>query len=84
MNHRLDEIPPQVRRLAQLRAAAGIPGTVEISLAVGDPDITIDGLRRYADAGVGRVLVRPWRSRADVVDGLQRFAEQTLHPLQGQ
>ncbi len=83
MNHPRDAIAPQARRLAQLRQAAGVPGTVEISVALGDPDVTIDGIRRYADAGVGRVLVRPWHSGADVAAGLQRFAERTLHRLQG-
>lgn len=86
MNHTKEQIPPKAARLAELRAAAGRPGTVEITLGVGDA--TADELRRLADDGVGRALVQPWRSTKDAIDGLQRFAEEVLpavadHPAGG-
>jgi hypothetical protein len=35
---------------------------------------------RYADAGVGRVIVRPWQSSRDAIDGLRRYADEVVHP----
>lgn len=75
MNHAPEQIPAAARRIAELRAAAGRPGATEITLSGGDD---LDGLRRRADLGVGRALVRPWRSSRDAVDGLRRFADEVL------
>jgi probable F420-dependent oxidoreductase len=75
MNHEPGAIPAAARRIAELRAAAGRPGTTEITLG-GSSDL--DGLRRLADLGVGRALVRPWRSSREAVDGMRRFADEVL------
>ncbi len=37
-----------------------------------------DSLRRAAEAGVGRALVRPWSSGRETIDGLRRFADEML------
>jgi probable F420-dependent oxidoreductase len=76
MNHTREQIPAQVARLAQLRAEAGRPGTVEITLGAAEP--SADELRRLADAGVARALVQPWRSTKEAIDGLERFADEVL------
>lgn len=81
MNHTVEQIPDKAARLAELRADAGRPGKVEITLGAGDA--TVDGLRRHADAGVDRALVRPWHSTKDAVDGLHRFAEKVLPLVTG-
>ena len=76
MNHTLEQIPAAAARLAALRDQAGRPGAVEITLGAGGTDL--DSLRRHADAGVGRALVRPWTSTKDALDGIRRFADEVL------
>ncbi|MGO9457534.1 MAG: TIGR03619 family F420-dependent LLM class oxidoreductase [Acidimicrobiales bacterium] len=86
MNHTAEQIPPEAARMAQLRADAGRPGTVEITLGAGDA--SADDLRRLGDLGVGRALVQPWRSTKEALDALARFADEVLpavadHPTSG-
>ena len=77
MNHTLDQIPASAAKLAQLRRDAGREGVTEITLGA---DIrTRDDLARYQEAGVHRVLVRPWTSSREAVEGLKRFAGEVLH-----
>ena len=83
MNHSLEQVPASARRIAQLRQAAGRPGAVEITLGGGDD---ADDLRRRADLGIGRALVKPWTSSKGALDGLRRFADEVLpyvrdHPV---
>jgi probable F420-dependent oxidoreductase len=75
MNHSLEEIPGDAKRIAQLRHDAGRSDALEITLGGGDD---LDDLRRRADSGIGRALVRPWKSSRDALEGLRRFAEETL------
>ena len=76
MNHKVEQIPDAAARIAKLREQAGRPGTVEITMGVhGD----IDALRRAAESGVGRALVRPWSSGRETTDGLRRFADEVLN-----
>jgi alkanesulfonate monooxygenase SsuD/methylene tetrahydromethanopterin reductase-like flavin-dependent oxidoreductase (luciferase family) len=75
MNHTLDEIPADAKRIAQLRIDAGRSDTVEITLGGGSD---LDDLRRRADLGVGRALVRPWRSSKDAIESIRRFSEEVL------
>ncbi len=75
MNHAVEEIPAAVVRLADLRDQAHRPGKVEITMGV---EADLNALRRAADAGVGRALVRPWSSGRQTIDGLRRFAENAL------
>jgi len=76
MNTALEQIPEAVTRLAELREEAGREGRVEITL--GGSVERPEDLDRYAEAGVDRVLVRPWRSSKEAVDGLERFAADVL------
>jgi hypothetical protein len=75
MNHTVEQIPAAAARLAELRHQAGRPGTVEITMGVSSD---VEALRRAADAGVGRALVRPWSSGSQTIDGLRRFADEVL------
>jgi probable F420-dependent oxidoreductase len=84
MNHTLEQIPADATRIARLREDAGRPGVVEITLGGGGTEL--DELKRFADAGVGRVLVKPWQRGSEAIDGIRRFAEQVLpeirdHPV---
>ncbi len=76
MNHTVDQIPPDAARIARLRAEAGRPGAVEITLSA--RECSLDDLRRHADAGVGRALVKPWQSTKDALDSMKRFADEVL------
>jgi len=76
MNHSLDQIPGARQRIAQLRREAGRAGDLEITMA--GPVATLDDLRPYADAGVDRVIVRPWQRTREAMDGIRRFAEEAL------
>ena len=69
MNHRLDELGPSLARIAELREQAGREGMVEVTFW--GPVRGPGDLDRYAEAGVDRVLVRPWRSGEDPRAGLR-------------
>jgi hypothetical protein len=76
MNHTVEQIPERAAKLARLRAEAGRGGVVEITLGAGG--LEPDDLRAYADAGVSRALVKPFRSTKDALEGITRFAEEVL------
>ncbi len=76
MNHTVEQIPERAAHMARLRAEAGRPGTVEITL--GAQGVALADLQAYADAGVGRALVKPFRSTKDAVEGITRFAAEVL------
>jgi probable F420-dependent oxidoreductase len=75
MNHSLEEIPTDAKKIAQLRHDAGRSDPVEITLGGG---AELDDLRRRADLGIGRALVKPFRSSKDALEGMRRFAEEVL------
>jgi probable F420-dependent oxidoreductase len=84
MNHRVEQIPEAASRMARLRRESERPGVVEITLGAGDAGP--DDLRRFADAGVGRALVRPWARGGEAIEGIRRFADRVLpvvkdHPV---
>jgi probable F420-dependent oxidoreductase len=83
MNHSLEEIPADAKKIAQLRHDAGRSEPVEITLGGG---AELDDLRRRADLGIGRALVKPFRSSKDAIEGMRRFADEVLptiseHPV---
>jgi hypothetical protein len=75
MNHAVEQIPAAAAHIAEMRAGAGRPGTVEITMGI---QADLAALRRAAEAGVGRALVRPWSSGRETIDGLRRFADDVL------
>lgn len=77
MNHSLEDLPPALARLRELARRAGRTTPVEVTLNAGDV-ADVDGIRRYADAGVTRLVVRPWRRSNEALDGIRRFAETVL------
>lgn len=76
MNTSVEQIPERAAHLARLRKDAGRDGVVEITLGAGG--LGAEDLRAYADAGVGRALVKPFRSTKDALEGITRFAEEVL------
>lgn len=80
MNHTIDDLPASIARLTELREQASRSKPIEIT--VGGDDIgSVDDLKRYAEAGVDRVIVRPWQRSSEAVDGLRRFADDVLAKL---
>jgi probable F420-dependent oxidoreductase len=78
MNHPLDKIGAGIERVQQLRSEAGREGRSAVTFGA-TPDF--DDVRRLADLGVDRVLVRPWSETEDPVGSLRRYAEEVIHRL---
>jgi alkanesulfonate monooxygenase SsuD/methylene tetrahydromethanopterin reductase-like flavin-dependent oxidoreductase (luciferase family) len=72
MNHGLADLPAPVSRLKELAKSAGRAEPIEITLGGGVE--TPDDLASYASAGVTRLIVRPWTSSREAVEGMRRFA----------
>jgi probable F420-dependent oxidoreductase len=72
MNHTLDDLPASIERMGELADAAGRTSPVEITMT-GDVADEAD-VERHLAAGVTRVIVRPWSSSREALDGLRRFA----------
>jgi len=71
-----EEVTVAMRAIGQFRADAGKGGQpFEISCHInGDPDAEL--VSRYADAGVDRLVVRPWVKGRDAVGNLSRLADR--------
>jgi len=79
MNHPLDTVPAAVARIAELRAAAGRDGKTEVT--VGGSVTSPEDAERYTEAGVDRVIVRPWQRSKEAIDGIRRYADEVLAKL---
>jgi probable F420-dependent oxidoreductase len=78
MNHELAELPAAAARMAELRERHGVPGTVEITF--GATPATAAELEAHADAGVDRLIVRPWKRTSDAIESLRSYAALMLAP----
>ena len=76
MNHRLADLAAPIADIARMRAAAGRPGRTEVTFW--GPVRSPADFDRYAEAGVDRVLARPWHRDEDPVEGVRRFARELL------
>jgi probable F420-dependent oxidoreductase len=80
MGHTLESAAPQVELLLALRAELHDPDGPGASghpfqVCVGGPVREPDDVRRWEDLGVTRMVVAPWSSSREAVDGLTRYAE---------
>jgi probable F420-dependent oxidoreductase len=76
MNHTLDELGRSLTRLRELAARAGRTEALEVTLHA---DVgSSDDVARYADAGVTRLIVRPWRRSREAIDAVNRFADDVF------
>lgn len=73
MNHTVEQLPTSIARLREMCARHGRTSAVEVTMAG-----AVDDIERYAQAGVDRMLVRPWERSRDAVDALHRFAKEVL------
>ncbi len=79
MNHSLEQLPAALDEINAQRAAAGRAGTT--TLTVGGSVDTLADVDRYRDAGVDRVLVRPFMSSKEALDGIKRFGDEIISQL---
>jgi probable F420-dependent oxidoreductase len=79
MNHSLEQLPAALREVNEMRAAAGREGTTTLTIGGG-----IDGpadVDRYVEAGVDRVIVRPFNTSKEAIDGINRFGDEVIAKL---
>jgi alkanesulfonate monooxygenase SsuD/methylene tetrahydromethanopterin reductase-like flavin-dependent oxidoreductase (luciferase family) len=80
MNHTLDDLGPSLARLRSLAERVGRTRPVEVTLNASDVR-SVDDVARYADAGVTRIIVRPWRRSSEALEAIRHFAADVLAPL---
>jgi hypothetical protein len=80
--HTPESLQPILGRLRDAERAAGRSNPLEVTVAAGrvtgsrnvpPPDRTT--FQRFADLGVDRLIVRPWRRSAQAIDAMTAFAE---------
>ena len=79
MNHSLEQLPRALAEINAKRADAGREGTT--TLTVGGSIETVTDVDRYRDADVHRVLVRPFTTSRDALDGIARFGDEVITKL---
>jgi len=74
MGHTFASAAPQIARLHELLAVEGrsLDG---YEVVLGGPVESDADVRRWADLGVTRLIVSPWRRSPEAVEGLRRFAD---------
>jgi probable F420-dependent oxidoreductase len=79
MNHTLEQLPAALAEINEKRAAAGRDGVTTLTIGGGiDSEADID---RYRAASVDRVLVRPFMSSREALDGIARFGDEVIAKL---
>jgi len=74
MEHTPDSAGVQVRRLRELAVDAGRnPSSIEVTV-MGEVSSTAEA-ERFAEVGVDRLIVTPWRRSREAVDGIRRLAD---------
>jgi len=79
MNHSLEQLPGALAEINAARADAGREGTT--TLTVGGSIDSVADVDRYRAADVDRVLVRPFTSSRDALDGIARFGDEVIAKL---
>ena len=76
MNHSVDQVEESLSKIRSQREKAGRDPHIELTMGL--PVERPDDLKRYADLGVTRVMVRPWSSTKDALEAIDRFAREIL------
>jgi probable F420-dependent oxidoreductase len=79
MNHSLEQLPGALAEINAKRADAGREGTT--TLTVGGSISSVADVDKYRDANVHRVLVRPFTTSRDALDGIARFGDEIIAKL---
>jgi probable F420-dependent oxidoreductase len=67
----------QVAELKRLRAEAG-RGEEAVEVTLSGTPASAEEVRRFAEAGVDRLVVSPWQRSRECIEGIRRFAEVVL------
>jgi probable F420-dependent oxidoreductase len=79
VGHTPDSAAARVRRLQALLAEHGRgAGPFDYTVSHGGGELTADDVRRYADAGITRVVSLPWRRAREAEEALGRLADRVL------
>jgi hypothetical protein len=79
MNHTLEQLPAALAAINEQRTAAGRDGAT--TLTIGGSIDTVADVDAYRAAGVDRVLVRPFTSSREALDGIARFGDEVIAKL---
>ena len=79
MNHSLEQLPSSIAKIKEMRDAAGIAEKCEVTMS-GGAVTSLDDVKRCRDAGIDRMLISPWKSSREALDGIKHFAETILGP----
>jgi len=74
MAHDFDSAERQIATLRQLRDEYG-RGDTGFEICLGGPVESEDDVARWAELGVTRLVISPWRRSKEAVDGMRRFAD---------
>jgi len=75
ITHTVESVAPQIETLRNLLAEQG--RTLDgFEIVLGGPVESPADAQRWADVGVTRLIVSPWRRSAEAVAGLREFAER--------
>ncbi|MEE3326681.1 MAG: TIGR03619 family F420-dependent LLM class oxidoreductase [Myxococcota bacterium] len=77
VHHTLASVQPQIRRIHELRNEFGREGE-DFEVTVGASPESLDEIQALEEAGVARLIVRPWRRTSEAMDGIRHFAERFL------
>ncbi len=79
MNHSLEQLPGALAEINEQRSKAGREGTT--TLTVGGGIESLADVDRYRAADVDRVLVRPFMTSKEAIDGIRRFGDEIIAKL---
>ena len=77
MNHTLESVAEVAERLRALREEHGRADR-RFEVTIGGAVESRDDVKRWADAGVDRLIVTPWRRSPEAVEGIRRLADVVL------
>jgi probable F420-dependent oxidoreductase len=76
MNHTLEQLGPSLVKLTELADHHGRTSPIEVTMH-GEVNHLAD-VKRYVEAGVTRIIVRPWARSSEALDGMRRLADEVL------
>lgn len=74
LGHNPESAAPLIARLRELRDELEL-GHEPFEISLGARVESLDDVRRWAELGVDRLMIAPWRRSREALDGLRRFAE---------
>jgi probable F420-dependent oxidoreductase len=74
MGHTFETAAAQIARLRDLRREHG-PDDASFQICLGGPVEGSHDVERWAELGVTRLIMSPWRRSPEAIDGMRRFAD---------